>query len=175
MPRTLTLLVSQVYTNDRGVFRQITGAGPNYRLYAGQMDVDTLEYRAWRTPRRATGPRIQQFDVPVGRMDSPRDAFHAHITRRAFLAWQIREATPEEVQALPSLEPIHRVPDLSPDRPDAWRVHAKIGTRTYSVLAGTLGATLLLQAANVSVSAKDRERFLALIKKDRAFDLKKEA
>lgn len=86
--------VGQVYTNGKGTFRKVTGAGPDFLLYTGQEDVDCLEYEAWVTLSK--GIRRKPSTGFGGAT-----LYHFHITRSSFASWAKRLATAEEIAALP--------------------------------------------------------------------------
>lgn len=72
-----------LYSNGKGVIRQVTGEGEEFIIYPGQTDCDCLQYRAW-------------LAAPGRKRTTPLSA-KSNTTRTSFAAWAKREASDEEV------------------------------------------------------------------------------
>ncbi len=45
------IAIGETYTNDKGRFRKVTAAGPEFVLYPGQEDADCLKYEGFAETR----------------------------------------------------------------------------------------------------------------------------
>jgi len=89
------IAVGGIYTNEKGRFRQVIGAGAEFRIYGGQEDCDCVGYLSWRI---APGGEVVEVSPPVGTWFSHRS------TLRSFASWAKRHALSSEMRRLPTRE-----------------------------------------------------------------------
>ena len=118
--KAASITIGTIYTNEKGRFRRVTAAGPQFKLYKTQSDLDNVQFVSTTTVQKGLvfDPGDYNEDGSYG--DHNHCRYH-NCTRASFARWAKREATADEIKtANPVLSPVKQTHGATPTKRGHW-------------------------------------------------------